>query len=382
MAACFYIAEEYRRLLAEFAEEVRPGLAAPFAHAEAVYDPLRPLPIGQVALNLDRLRQASTDVPIEWRFGDYLAANAVDMVTARALGSTNIGEALSIGHVHQHIQTNVRSFSIRSVGYGEFTEFHHAADEGADARFIFHSLLAAKLSLLFDFYRGTTVQDHIDRRASCFGSLLQRFSAELDFLDIDFRDSEVVLNIRRDLLRYELPEMGERQRKACDRELQRRSAELPCAMHWADRIKNHIRLSNFADANVDDICDAFRVQRRTLGRLLRDEGTTFTAILTGLRREKALHLVRNTRVPLKRVAAELGFNSDASFNMAFKSWTGTTPMRFRKDEPNTMHLPAGAAYPHVIARQLRLNASSAPRPYCVDPRPVARPLLATFRRSS
>ena len=72
------------------------------------------------------------------------------------------------------------------------------------------------------------------------------------------------------------------------------------------------------------------MQRRTLGRMLRNEGTTFTDIVKELRREKALHLVRTTGLPLKRVAAELGFNSDASFNMAFKSWTGTTPMKFRK----------------------------------------------------
>jgi AraC-like DNA-binding protein len=51
--------------------------------------------------------------------------------------------------------------------------------------------------------------------------------------------------------------------------------------------------------------------------------------LTDLRRERAIYLVQHTNVPLKRIAAELGFNSDASFCMAFKSWVGEAPKRYR-----------------------------------------------------
>lgn len=127
-------------------------------------------------------------------------------------------------------------------------------------------------------------------------------------------------------------------------------------MQWADRIRAHIRSSNFAEISVGDVCDAFRMPKRTLGRLLRDEGTSFTAILTELRRKKALHLVRGTGVPLKRVAAELGFNSDGSFNMAFKSWTGTTPMKFRK---------AGPRRPDANDQPIILQSASAnTRPIC------------------
>jgi AraC-like DNA-binding protein len=53
-------------------------------------------------------------------------------------------------------------------------------------------------------------------------------------------------------------------------------------------------------------------------------------------------------VPLKRVATELGFNSDASFNMAFKSWTGTTPMKFRKSPE--VRLQANEAEPPELTR--------------------------------
>jgi AraC-like DNA-binding protein len=124
---------------------------------------------------------------------------------------------------------------------------------------------------------------------------------------------------------------------------------------WSKRITFYIRSKHLSDVSVDEISEAFGVQRRTLTRQLRDEGTTFTNILTEIRRERALHLVGSTGVPLKRVAAELGFNSDASFNMAFKSWTGTTPMKFRK--------------------------SAAARPSAGHPQPVELALAVEPRRS-
>lgn len=147
-----------------------------------------------------------------------------------------------------------------------------------------------------------------------------------------------------------------------------------------DRIKFHIRSNHLSDASLDEICDRFRLQRRTLGRLLRDEGTTFTSILTELRREKALHLVRNTKAPLKRVAAELGFNSDASFNMDFKSWTGTTPMKFRKSESTKSAANDPGVGTGALDRKLWSNEKPSQPSHVVGPAFAARPLLATYRR--
>lgn len=349
MGVSFHIAAEYRRLLAEFADsqlQVESEANGPSNSAD--YDPLRPLPLGQVSRLIHQLRRTCSDVPIEWRVGEFLARNSIDMVTSRALGSQNIGEALAVGHRHQHIQTNVRSFTIRPAPGGELIEVHHAARDDPDMRLVFHTLIAAKIWLLFHFYQGSGAQHKLDLRASCFGSLLNRFSRELDFVDIDFQESEVVLNLGRDLLSQQLPDMGERHRQACDQELRRRSAEVSCAMQWSDRIRAHIRASNFSETSIADVCDIFRLTKRSLGRLLREEGTSFTAILSELRRERALHLVRSTGLPLKRVAAELGFNSDASFNMAFKSWTGVPPKSFRDRGP------AGSACQFVKDAELRM----------------------------
>ena len=191
-------------------------------------------------------------------------------------------------------------------------------------------------------------QHQIDHRTGCFGSLMQRFDRELDCVDIEFRESEITFAFSRDVLTTRLADCDERLKIALDRELSRKTAEIPVTGGLKDRIKYHIRSNHLADVSLDEVCDTFRVQRRTLCRQLRSEGTTFTSILSELRRERALHLVQRTRVPLKRVATELGFNSDASFSMAFKSWTGTTPMKFRKSP--AVRLQANDAEPPELTR--------------------------------
>jgi AraC-like DNA-binding protein len=295
-----------------------------------------------------------------------MAANSTNLLTARALRSANFGEAFDVLLRNQTVLTNARTISHRSSSDGALAAVHHAGNAHDHIpRFLFNAIVASKLALFLKEYPGDR-QNQIDHRAGCFGSLMQRFDRELDFIDLEYRDSEVTLGFSRDVLTTRLADCDERLRIALDRELSRRTAEVPATGGLKDRIKFHIRSNRLSDISLDEICDTFRLQRRTLARMLRDEGTTFTNILTELRREKALHLVRHTGVPLKRVAGELGFNSDASFSMAFKSWTGMSPRSFRmsalerppaNDEQPVPRPPMASRAPHAGSLLARWSAT-------------------------
>jgi AraC-like DNA-binding protein len=69
---------------------------------------------------------------------------------------------------------------------------------------------------------------------------------------------------------------------------------------------------------------------RTLARRLEDEGTTFRALLDGLRRELALRYVGACPIELSEVTARLGFAHVEAFHRAFKRWTGQTPIAYRR----------------------------------------------------
>ncbi len=70
---------------------------------------------------------------------------------------------------------------------------------------------------------------------------------------------------------------------------------------------------------------------RTVRRALADEGTTFRAIVDGVRRRRAEELLSDPTQPLSVVAFALGFSEHAAFTRAFKRWTGKSPVDARRE---------------------------------------------------
>jgi AraC-like DNA-binding protein len=67
----------------------------------------------------------------------------------------------------------------------------------------------------------------------------------------------------------------------------------------------------------------------TLQRHLGTEGTSFQALKNELRRDMAVSRLNTSNVSLAVLASELGFTDCATFQRAFKSWTGSAPGAYR-----------------------------------------------------
>lgn len=72
-----------------------------------------------------------------------------------------------------------------------------------------------------------------------------------------------------------------------------------------------------------------RLSERSLQRYLRDEGTTFDALLEGLRKDLALSYLRDPHMAISEVAYLLGYSEPSAFHRAFRRWTGVTPGEYR-----------------------------------------------------
>jgi AraC-like DNA-binding protein len=70
---------------------------------------------------------------------------------------------------------------------------------------------------------------------------------------------------------------------------------------------------------------------RTLQRKLAQAGTAYQAVLEDVLRERSTYLVLETRTPITDIALGLGYSDPAHFTRAFKRWTGTSPLAFRKE---------------------------------------------------
>jgi AraC-like DNA-binding protein len=73
------------------------------------------------------------------------------------------------------------------------------------------------------------------------------------------------------------------------------------------------------------------LHRRTLNRRLKAQGTTFQAVLDGVRAEVACQLLEGTSTSLDDVASTLCYASVSPFMRAFRRWTGVTPGQWRRN---------------------------------------------------
>jgi len=72
------------------------------------------------------------------------------------------------------------------------------------------------------------------------------------------------------------------------------------------------------------------IKERTLRHKLKEDGTTFQAILEDAKRAKSAQLLTETDLPLGEVAYLAGFQDPSSFNRAFCRWYGIPPFQYRR----------------------------------------------------
>jgi AraC-like DNA-binding protein len=78
----------------------------------------------------------------------------------------------------------------------------------------------------------------------------------------------------------------------------------------------------------DSVCRALGLNARTLAHRLEAFGVTFSGLADEVRFDAAQSLLLKDR-RVGEIAAELGFAEPSAFIRAFKSWSGTTPARWR-----------------------------------------------------
>lgn len=78
-----------------------------------------------------------------------------------------------------------------------------------------------------------------------------------------------------------------------------------------------------------DVARALAASPCTLQRRLNESGTSFAKLLDQTRRELAVEYLRDPENTVEETAFLVGFAETASFNRAFRRWTGNSPSAFR-----------------------------------------------------
>jgi len=118
--------------------------------------------------------------------------------------------------------------------------------------------------------------------------------------------------------------------KETKRALSEATRQLDSLRQVTHQVRTYLEAHLGSDPDIDTTAKVLGYSRRTLTRRLREEATSFLQIKDQLRRSLALQLLIANRLPVEAIAGRVGFVDLTTFHRAFKKWTGTTPLAYRR----------------------------------------------------
>ena len=84
------------------------------------------------------------------------------------------------------------------------------------------------------------------------------------------------------------------------------------------------------NSNIEFIANSIGLSAKRLSRSLAADGTSFTEILDAVRSDSARRFLVESDAPVASIAALLDYSAAPPFILAFKRWTGMSPLKYRK----------------------------------------------------
>jgi AraC-like DNA-binding protein len=112
--------------------------------------------------------------------------------------------------------------------------------------------------------------------------------------------------------------------------LQEANRRLDALNRVSHKVRQYLACRLDEDIDLQTIAQALNQSMRTLGRRLKEEGTTFLRIKDELRRDVAVKLLIENKKTVETIAVQIGFSSVTTFHRSFKKWTGTTPLAYQR----------------------------------------------------
>src|SRR5205823_11780104 len=95
------------------------------------------------------------------------------------------------------------------------------------------------------------------------------------------------------------------------------------------------RLLSAGKSQIEYAADSVGVGKRTLQRRLAETGVSYSNLVDEVRSAGAITLVQDRSAKLCDIARDLGYSDAASFDRAFRRWTGLSPSSFRSMDPKS-----------------------------------------------
>lgn len=119
---------------------------------------------------------------------------------------------------------------------------------------------------------------------------------------------------------------------------QRSEDWLPSSSSLSEQVAAILDKPGQSGSSLQQVAAELTISPRTLQRKLVDEcDISFRELRDEARLREAQRLLLKTKVPVSRIAYQLGYAEVASFSNAFRRWTGATPTTFRAGNASSTH---------------------------------------------
>ena len=106
------------------------------------------------------------------------------------------------------------------------------------------------------------------------------------------------------------------------------SARTSIALDISELLPN---IFGLRQSKMSDVAQAMGVSEKKLQRLLREENTTYSAVIDNVRKTSATRLLLESDISITRLAHMLDYASIESFNTACQRWHGQSPRQVRNE---------------------------------------------------
>jgi AraC-like DNA-binding protein len=137
--------------------------------------------------------------------------------------------------------------------------------------------------------------------------------------------------VDREFMERQIPAADPRLYPILKRYLERVLGEMPREDGLLTSVRRAIAESmRNEEPKISRVAKTLAMAPRTLQRKLKEHGVEFKSLIDDTRRRFAVSYLRDRKHTVTEIAFLLGYSEVSAFNRAFKRWTGSTPLEYRR----------------------------------------------------
>jgi AraC-like DNA-binding protein len=316
------------------ADDLLSGVGLGRAHIE---DPSGRLPVATMSALLERARDLTGEPGLGYYLGLQTRATLYGYLGFAALSAASLGDALALAVEYAPIFSTALAIDLSVNGGLACIRLEERADLGSVRDIVLISMTlglremgqaltgrqldgSAELAIPEPDYQARFA--HLVPRVR-FGQPENRILFDAAAIDLPV--------VMADPIALRLAQ------QQCERELD----HLGFDTRLAARVRRLVAGDEGARRSMEQVAACLDMSPRTLRRRLVEQGVSFAELVDHERRNRALDLLRSSRLSIQDIATRLEYRTASSFVRAFHRWTGETPATYRRGMRVRSHSGAG-----------------------------------------